>query len=209
MAIAASNLVPFVGGTLAEVIEHVWVDPFRRRVEEFLIETAAALRRHEEAIARLDGGPSQEQIVSVALRAAQAAAATHETRKREMLRNAVVNMALGVEPDDVWPMVLIELLDTLTEAHLVALQFLNDPVAGLRARGLREQQPGRTREDMIESILGVDRDLVAKILYDLDRHQLAHNVGSLMTPGHGTSDLGKRLLRFVTATEDTVGSNGM
>ncbi|NOX24314.1 MAG: hypothetical protein GXP36_14645 [Actinobacteria bacterium] len=34
--VAASNMVPFVGGTLAEVIEQVWIDPFRRRVEEFV-----------------------------------------------------------------------------------------------------------------------------------------------------------------------------
>lgn len=36
MIVAASNMVPFVGGTLAEVIEQVWIDPFRRRVEEFV-----------------------------------------------------------------------------------------------------------------------------------------------------------------------------
>lgn len=103
-------------------------------------------------------------------------------------------MALGVEPGEVWPTILIGFVDELTEAHLVTLQFLDDPEAVLTQGNLK----GQDRPALLERALGFDRDdLGPKILSDLDQRGLTANVGALLTPGTGTTNLGKRLLRFI------------
>ena len=123
------------------------------------------------------------------------------------LRNAVVNVALGVESDEVWTLVLLDLVDQLTAAHLVTLSLLNDVKAGRKARGLREDPGGTSREMHVREILETeDKDLVGRILRDLDQRQLTNNVGNLMDAGAGTTDTGKRLLRLITLQEDDQGS---
>jgi hypothetical protein len=90
----------------------------------------------------------------------------------------------------------------------VTLALLNDVIAGRRARGLPENPPGTPRDAHVKEILGVDDpDLVGRILRDLDQRQLAHNVGTLMEPGAGTSDTGKRLLALIADPGSSSGSN--
>ena len=94
--------------------------------------------------------------MTASARAFAAARQTHEEGKLDALRNAVVNVALGIQSDEVWTVVLLDLVDQLTEAHLVTLALLNDVIAGRRARGLRENPSGTTRDAHVKEILGVD-----------------------------------------------------
>lgn len=73
---------------------------------------------------------------------------------------------------------MIGLVDELSEAHLVTLDFLDDPVANFRRRGLRDGSPGTTRQDYVSQLLEVaDTDLVNRVLRDLDQRELSNNSG--------------------------------
>jgi hypothetical protein len=196
VVLAATSAIPLAGSPLAVMIESLWIDPYRERVADFLVDVADRL---ENLHVRVDEIADRELLETIAMRAARAAALTHEAEKLRMLRNAVVNTALGVEPDQVWSLLLVDMVDELTEAHLVTLAFLNDLPSSFRLRGLSDSRPGMTRDDYVAELLGTDdNELVKRLLRDLDQRELAFNVGSLQMPGHGTSDAGKRLLRFIT-----------
>ena len=139
---AAVAAVPGVGGPTAEVIAMLWVDPFSKRVFSFAEEVIA---KFEALDFRLDELADDELFVTASARAFAAARQTHEEGKLEALRNAVVNVALGIESDEVWTVVLLDLVDQLTEAHLVTLALLDDVIAGRRARGLTRQGDSQGR----------------------------------------------------------------
>jgi hypothetical protein len=190
---AAGSLIPFVGPVLELFIDEVWVDPYRRRVNAFLTEAAERLVALDVAADEL---ADDEHFQTIAIRAVAAAARTHEAGKLESLRNAILNVALKHETDEAWALVLLDLVDELTEAHFVALEFLRDPRAHIKASNFRV---GWGREQAVAQILDIsDERLVKRILGDLDsRRGLTSNVGGWDQPGQGITDIGERLLAFI------------
>ena len=79
---------------------------------------------------------SNEQVLTVTLRATVAAQETHETEKLDALRAAVLNSALDVEPDETAQLMFVALIDRSTAAHLQLLKFLDDPAKAFSDRSL-------------------------------------------------------------------------
>jgi hypothetical protein len=75
-----------------------------------------------------------EAFFSAFAQATQAAIKTHQKEKLEALRNAVLNVALGKEPDADRQQQLLGMLDRFSETHLTILRFFNDPASYFRAR---------------------------------------------------------------------------
>ena len=82
---------------------------------------------------------TDEAFVSAFLQATQSAVKTHQASKREALRNAVLNVAIGKEPNPNRQHQFLTLVDRLSEAHLYVLKFLNNPSRYFQLKG--EQVP--------------------------------------------------------------------
>jgi hypothetical protein len=76
-----------------------------------------------------------EKFVSAALTATQAALKIHQQEKLDALKNAVINAALGKQPDANRQQQFIALVDRFSETHLVVLKFLNDPEGYFQRQG--------------------------------------------------------------------------
>lgn len=74
-----------------------------------------------------------------AVQATQTALRTHLEEKLKALKNAVVNVALGKEPDPDRQQQFRTLVDRFSDTHLVVLKFLNDPASHFQRRG----EPGQ------------------------------------------------------------------
>ena len=74
-------------------------------------------------------------LLSAALTATQAALRTHQQEKLDALKNAVVNVALGREPEADRQQQFLALVDRFAAAHLILLQFSKDPAAFFHSKG--------------------------------------------------------------------------
>jgi hypothetical protein len=134
-AIAA---VPFAGGIGAEFFELVIVPPLAKRRDELLTMIASGLSEVQGQIADFSGSnlSNNPQFISAVATAIPIGFRTHQREKLETLRNAVLNIALGVQPDENKQQIFLMLIDELTVDHLRILQYLDNPYAYLQQRGI-------------------------------------------------------------------------
>ncbi len=130
---ALVSLVPGLGEAWGLVIGA----PLEQRRSDWLRDLESRLQELEEYVKgfRFDNLGQNQEFVSVTLQATQAALQTHLKEKREALRNAVLNAALGKEPDPNRQQQFLVLLDRFSEDHLRVLKFLNDPAGHFQKRG--------------------------------------------------------------------------
>ena len=76
-----------------------------------------------------------EAFFSAFAQATQAAIKTHQKEKLEALRNAVLNVALGREPEPSRQYQFLALVDRFSETHLAILKFLSNPERHFQLRG--------------------------------------------------------------------------
>ena len=122
------SMITFVGGAGAELIG-LLSSPVGLRRDAWLEDLERRLRDLESEIAgfRFEDLAQNEQFVSATLVATQAALKTHQQEKVQALRNAVLHVALGHEPDSDRQQQFLALVDRFTAAHLTLLRFFQDP----------------------------------------------------------------------------------
>jgi hypothetical protein len=132
----ASVAFPFVGAgvTLIDLVTAPlrgkrltdWCEGFRLRFND-LNQKVAGLT--PESLAASDA------FISAFAQATQAALKTHQQEKLTALRNAVVNVALGREPDIDRQQQFLALVDQFSATHLVLLHFFKDPAVFFQTNG--------------------------------------------------------------------------
>ncbi|MBZ5635395.1 MAG: hypothetical protein LAO55_19905 [Acidobacteriia bacterium] len=134
------SLIPGLGEAWGLII----ATPLEHRRNDWLRDLESRLRELEEYVKgfRFDNLGQNQEFVSATLQATQAALQTHLKDKREALRNAVLNVALGKEPDPNRQQQFLVLLDRFSEDHLKVLSFLGDPAGHFQKQG--EQGPHTT-----------------------------------------------------------------
>ncbi|WP_159079559.1 hypothetical protein [Plantactinospora sp. BC1] len=120
------SAIPGVGGPLGIVLADVLARPYNRRMEEWLTDLAVALRELEERVGDFEHLANNEAFVD-AVAAGTRIAERSRREKRELLRNAVLNTALAVDPDEDRQHVFFDLIDRLPPVALRLLKFLADP----------------------------------------------------------------------------------
>lgn len=202
--------VPVVGGLLGEVLGFVWTPALQTRQAEWFKRLGERVEQLEGEVADLRERLESQEVLTVVINAARAAAATHEEGKREALRNAVINTALQVEPDEQIRLVFIRLIDRLTQGHLQLLALLDDPPKFFadQAAAPPEFSFSSSISQLIQSAFpDWESDLYARLAGDLSQEGLADASGmnTMMTAGGAmqprSTPLGKRFLRFIAETD--------
>ncbi|MPZ24310.1 MAG: hypothetical protein GEU28_12410 [Dehalococcoidia bacterium] len=129
VAKAGFSAIPVVGGAAAELFQYIVGPPIERRRDKWMEDIAAVV---SELQAKAEGVTPEslandESFVTVIANASQIALRTHLEEKLSALRNAVQNSALPEAPDDSTMAVFLNLIDTLTPAHMKLLKVLDDP----------------------------------------------------------------------------------
>jgi len=130
--------IPVFGGTAAEILSLVLEPPVTRRRDDWLRELAEAV---DGLKAKVDGFKiedlaNNEAFVSAAIQATRIAVSTHQATKREMLRNALLNVAAGTGPQEDLQEVFIAAIETLSPTHMKVLKFLWTGLTDLDKAGL-------------------------------------------------------------------------
>jgi hypothetical protein len=127
VAKVAALALPFAGPGVA-LLDAI-ITPLRgRRMSDWCEKIRLGLNDLSQ---RIDGLTPErlakdEAFVSAFGQATQAVLRTHQVEKREALRNAVLNVAIGKAPSDDKQLVFLNLIDRFTPIHLQILSFLGD-----------------------------------------------------------------------------------
>ncbi len=120
------SLIPLVGSPIDELLSLVLAPSVSRRRDDWLKELADVV---EETKRRMDGFKIEdlaqnEAFVSATIQATRIAAGTHKEEKRKILRNALLNIALGTGPDEDTQQIFLNIVDAFTASHVRVLDVL-------------------------------------------------------------------------------------
>ena len=199
LARAGLGAIPVLGAAATELFNLVIAPPLDRRRIDWMNDVARRLKQLEEDSALdLEQLQGDDAFVTTVMYASQAAIKTHESEKREALRNAVLNAALPHAPDASLQQHFVTLLDTLTVWHLRVLNLL----------GSNEERERVTVSDLVMNAWPESRvrhDFLKVILDDLNTAGLVGGLErnmALSGPRH-TMVMGDEFLRFVRSPEAT------
>ena len=183
-------------------------------------ETFRSLRRvtsptGSSRLARLEEGDlidlnalqENDEFLDTVLQASQVALRSHQEEKREALRGAILNTAIGDSPGEALRLMFIGFVDYFTELHLRILVLFDNPPAfyereDRQAPDLYMGGLAHILEDALPELSG-SRAIYDQIWTDLYQRGLVNTDGLHTTmTGHGllasrTTDLGKRFLSFI------------
>jgi hypothetical protein len=197
-------MIPLVGSAGSELL-CLLSSPVAERRDDWFEDLQRRLQELEGRVAgfKFENLQNNEQFVSTTLQATQAALRTHQQEKLEALRNAVLNTALGKQPDDDRQAIFLSLIDSLTPAHLRMLKFFDETKAEI-ARPIAAAIAS-TKQN-ISSLKSFD-DSVTRLLFDD-----LHRAGLLSVTGDNqkitarnnrwTSNWGHDFLAFITAPKE-------
>src|SRR5262245_32157069 len=201
---AAASLLP----AAAHLVDFVIKPSLERRKVEWFDDIGERLRRLEaEKRLTLDDLDGNEEFADAVLQATRAAISTRSEEKRRALRNAVINVALSTEPDDLERRIFLRLLEDFDESHLRVLKFFASPGVWLarfaplsadqqstRSRVLASAFPQLANPALAGKLWG---DLVRAGLLNASESQLHNEVPVAAFAGGDASDAGRRFLAFI------------
>jgi hypothetical protein len=200
--------VPFVGGTLQELLESVIGAPLRRRQEEWFRKVGEGL---EELQSQTEGwNPrdlgSDPEFVTVLIEASERAIRTHHEEKIAALRNIVLNKAAGISIDDVLLGSFMGYVETLSPAHLKVLALMRAPAENPEvAKRLSNISMGGLHLVIAAGVPELARSggLMKRIYDDLLREQLVEQGYNVTMTGTGllskrTTGIGDAFLSFIS-----------
>jgi hypothetical protein len=124
---AGLDLVPFVGGTAAELFGLVIAPHLEKRRNQWLEELASRLKQLEEKdrTFKIEDLGKNEVFVSAVLQASQIALRTHESEKLDALRNALLHIAITKPLKEDFQIFYLSLVDAFTVTHIEILRVFN------------------------------------------------------------------------------------
>jgi hypothetical protein len=174
---AALAAIPFVGGSITEVLSLVLAPAVARRRDTWLKELADGL---EDAERKIDGFTIEsitqdEAFVSAVIEATRSAISTHKDEKRDALRNGLLNIALHRSTDEDQQQIFLRYIDELTVWHLRILQLFQNPPLHLASKGIKTAYymggSSQVLEDVYPELQG-KREFYDQVVADLNSRGL-------------------------------------
>ncbi len=192
---AALSAIPVIGGTVTEILSMVLAPAVSRRRDQWFKELADGLDHLEEKVEGFEVQKlaGDEKFVSAVIQATRTAAATHQREKLEIIRNAVLNVALSKSSDEEKQVVFLHLIDTFSITHFEILRLFANPALfpSTRRNDLRQ------RRALIDPMV---LDLNDRGLLNDPRPYVARtreSPDSLIQQGWTLTKLGNELLSFI------------
>ena len=200
-------MIPLAGGVASELLA-LLSSPVAQRRDDWFEDLQRRLLELEGQVEgfRFEDLGSNEQFVSAALQATQAALRTHRKEKLEALRNAVLNIAIGHSPDQDQAAMFLAYVEELSPWHLRLLVFFQEPARP--AGQVNAGSIGQLLEQVIPDLRG-KREFYSQITRDLRTRGLLNSDETMlyttMTPSGvfatRTTEIANRFLKFIESPE--------
>ncbi|MFZ3402030.1 hypothetical protein LCG94_01700 [Aeromonas salmonicida] len=198
---AGLSVIPMIGGPAVELFQYVMQPPLERRRGEWMQEVGERLQELEGTQGiNLEKLGQNDEFISAVLHATTIAMRTHKEEKREALRNAVMNVAVGQSPDEALEHMFFEWIDSFSVLHLQVLRAADNPTPpqdmfmGGLIDVLENSLPNiRQSRDVFEQIW---KDLYSRSLVDIER--LSGTMSGSGLAQRRTTTIGRQFLTFIS-----------
>jgi hypothetical protein len=202
--VVAAHYDPIFAIPATQIIDLVFRTPFEKRRTEAMEDQIRVL---EEAAKRnpdltVDGVANHEAYVSASIQAARIAFSTHHQEKREYLRNALLNVLLGVTPDETKQQIFFNAIEAFSPIHMKILGVISGEIevtwAAMSPYDAQHRTFGAAIEQTIPKLVG-QGPLVDAILNDLSNRGFT-NVAKKSLPYRpgDVTNLGAEFFRFIS-----------
>jgi len=203
----ALSAIPVLGGSITELFSQVVAPALVRRRDQWFKELADAL---DELGSKVDGFNvnsliDNDSFISATLQATLIAATTHRREKREMLRNALLNIAVERGPGEELQEVFLNAIESLSCSHVKVLKVIWNGTADLHRQGFwvpgapsTVRDYGTAFEILVPELKG-QVAFVQCILNDLRNRGFSNLSGpdAVFPQGSVITNLGIQFLHFV------------
>lgn len=204
---ASLGAVPIAGTFLSELFLNVIMPPYEKRKEEWMINVANRIEELDLQIAgfKIDDLKENEVFLDAVLVATKAAIATSSREKQDGLLNALQNIALQKNQDEVKNLIFLNFIEQFTDAHIAICSILEMPNNFRDLRG--EFDTKETCRELIKKKLSnIDDQVINVIVKDLYDNGLItisipglDNAPSFMQEDRShLTEFGKQFLIFIT-----------
>lgn len=191
--------VPLAGGALAEIFSTVIESPFQKRKIQWMHRVVDAIEELQEKGLKVDELKENEQFISAVFYASHLAMKTHQEEKLQALRNAIVNVAEGLEIDESLQHIYLNYIDQFTVLHIKILRF------ALSRKVPPNVMMGSLKPLLVSTYPELDKQegLITQIwkeLYNSGLITVDSLQGGLSSQGLGqkfTTQMGDNFLRFI------------
>jgi hypothetical protein len=204
---AAVAMVPLIGAPIQTFMAAAGT-AYEARKDDWLNKMAEVVDDLSERFEDFDPATlaNDQRFLSATAEASRIAVASHRREKLQMLKNALINLASGREPEEVMTARFLRFVEELEVDHFVFLKYASDPKVWFQAQGLHfpDNLISAGRETfMAQAGLPLSGDESDMVLRDLARYGLAAEANRVAMSGHSAggpfiTSLGQRLLDFVT-----------
>jgi len=182
--------------------------PIQKRQAGWLNDVAEHLKRLEaEERLSVEDVVNNPRFMDAVVAGLESVKGSREKDKRDALRNAVLNAALGTSGDDAQQDIFMRLIDRFTVWHVRFLKVFADPVAWATGNGMEGGRAGHSTDSFFRAAVPdiglpycklVWRDLHRAGLVNADESSMFATMSN--TPSWRrklASDLGRDFLRFI------------
>lgn len=206
VARAAAGSIPGLGAAAQTLLENLVRAPMRQRQEAWFAEVFAALESLRERGLDLDALSHDERFTALLGKAAERARFEHRQAKREALRNAVLNIAMGFRLDDAMEAMFMNYIDRFSAGHLQLLRVLDSAMADPKYAAAAN---GFTLSGSISGVLAAaypeltaDDEVLTRVFGDLVREGLVNDSLKVMMTASGvrnpqTTAAGRAFVAFI------------
>lgn len=192
---AALAAIPFVGGSITELLSLVLAPAVNHRRDTWLKDLADGLEQLENDKFRIEDLQDNDTFISSVIQATRSALSTHRQEKRSALRNALLNIAVGTPFDEEKELFFLTSIDAFSVTHLELMRLFSDRAVypadqRERLRAMRAITDSFVLELTDRGFLIDPRPYVARTRESAD---------SLILQNWTISPLGKEFMAFIAA----------
>ncbi|MYA68656.1 hypothetical protein F4141_21765 [Candidatus Poribacteria bacterium] len=211
LAKAGIASIPVVGAAASELFAVILASPLEKRRIEWMNDVAEHLKELEErGELNLEDLQDNETFITTVMQASQAAIRNHQSEKREVLRNAVLNAALPNAPEESIQQLFINQVATFTVWHIRLLDLFKDSPAWFEKNGVKSSAlPSLGNLEQLITTAWPDlknqEDFLNAVVQELEAKGLFKSSGLLSSMSlrdvydKKTTKMGDAFLEFITA----------
>lgn len=202
--------VPILGGAGVEIFNSVIDTPMNERKVQWMNQVGNALNELiEKGVLTEQGLQQNETFITTVSQASMLAIRNHQQEKLAALRNAVLNVALGHEPEEDLRQLFLNFIDVCTVTHIRLLSLMSGPEQWGQKHGV-EFPSGWSMGGITQAIEHAFPDLrgkeqIYKVIWsDLYQRGLINTEGLGTTMSRQgilarrTTELGSKLIDFLS-----------
>lgn len=195
-AAASASLIPGASYAIGLIVERFVAAPLQKRRDQWFTKVGEGLRDLQDRLQDFDPSMLDENddFISAVAEATAAAVRTAKEEKIEALRNGVLNIAKGLQIDDILRGAFFGYIERFSPAHARVLKLLADPSSSPEMKQKASQMMAGAQMSVLEAALPssvISAGALSRVLSDLHREGLA-DTSALMAMGTSGVFLAKR-----------------